>query len=816
MGLPSPAVPWQAGDSGEDISSVDPEATPPIPLAPNLFLIGGCAGVVVGMMEFLYAVPRAAWQPAGSVFLVVGVTGSLLGFCGLAYGWFLQFLNGFSSSRLPFGVKLLLLAAAAAAAASRYKPHHAAVIGAAQLVVLGWVWWRASARGCAVVLASTVLLYVLSPLFNGHAMDRVFSERETSTILLAVVCMLPLLTSALLSVIAVKPSAARAPVVVKAAAAALTAVFLTVCSSVFLVRLWGFNTMGYLEATLLGLKIGCIVTLLTMVAGLRPVRLRVSRRELNLIAVLVLLSLFVASAYTGMRGDTASRLLLTQLPDTSFIANNIASLLDRDRDGFSSVFGFGDCDDTDPGINPGAIDWPGDGVDENCFGGDLKSTVHRYFNLPVDAEPPAAAATSRARRKIVVVVLLDTLRADAVDYSGAPDSLTPKIAKIAHQSVWFDHAYAQSNNTLDSLPYLLHMGFRDFTRYHRPWTLVSQFKTAGIASAAVFQSGPRLWFSEMDDVLMGFDSKLYPDDRVRYRTSHDTAALAVEQLSQHKGDAPLFVWVHFERLHDSFTQLMEGERMRTEGLNLSELVRLWDVQRMVALMKERYLAALGDVDNAMGVLWEGIQRAEADADVLLILTSDHGEEFYDHGGLFHMGTLHEELVRVPLIVYQTGGAPRLEPTPVGLYRVPGTVLRWLGFTGRYLDEMNLLADPLPPYEIFGYFAYAGEWQRRSLMVIEDGYKLIYDTGQGRLELYDLARDPQEHHNVAGEPRYQQTERHLVEKMDTTMFYMNYGDVEYARRLQDAGGRIRRRPMISAALAQPEALIRIGGQADSPH
>jgi hypothetical protein len=724
----------------------------------------------------------------GSEVLLLAVTCSLTGFCGMLYGGLLHLLNAVSMSRLAPWVKLLFVAIAGVAAATRYKPFNAVVIGVALLVGVGWVMWRSSARGGGVVLVWAILLYVLSPLFNGHAMDRVFTDLETTVIFAVVVCVLPVLAFALMAAPIVRPGSSLTASVSKAGVAAATAVTLTAFSSVFLIRLWGFNTMAYLEVTLLVLKIGCLATSLAVVSAYWPVNVwRRPRRETNLVTLLVLLALFFISAYTGMRRDPEARVLLAQLPDTSFVANAIGNLLDHDHDGYSAAFGFGDCDDTNPDISPGAIDWPGDGIDQNCFGGDLKSVAHAYFNRVIAVDPPAVSSTAPARRKVVVFVLVDTLRADAVDYSGGAATVTPEIAEIAQQGVWFDHAYAQSNNTLESMPFLMHLGFRDLPRYEERLGLPSQFKAGGVDSVAVFQAPPRLWFSELDNVLMGFDSKLYPDEQTRYRTPEGTATLAVEQLQAHQSDAPLFLYVHFESLHDSFAQLMEGDRMKDEGVNLSEVVRLWNIRGMVALMKQRYLKSLASVDHAIGILFKGIQRVEATTDVLFVLTSDHGEEFYDHGGLFHLGTLHEELVRVPLIIYQTGGTPRADSTPVGLYRVPATILKWLSYRGEFLDDMNLLHTPVMPYEIFGYFSFAEEWQRRTFMIVEDGYKLIYDAGRGRQEMFDLSADPREMHSLVGAPQSRDIEQRLVDKMDTTMFYMNYGDLEYARRLQARGG-----------------------------
>ena len=59
----------------------------------------------------------------------------------------------------------------------------------------------------------------------------------------------------------------------------LAAALLTACSSVFLIRLWGFNTTQYLEGTLLALKIGCLAIALTAVSAVFPLPVRRSRRE---------------------------------------------------------------------------------------------------------------------------------------------------------------------------------------------------------------------------------------------------------------------------------------------------------------------------------------------------------------------------------------------------------------------------------------------------------------------------------------------------------------------------------------------------------
>ena len=70
--------------------------------------------------------------------------------------------------------------------------------------------------------------------------------------------------------------------------------------------------------------------------------------------------------------------------------------------------------------------------------------------------------------------------------------------------------------------------------------------------------------------------------------------------------------------------------------------------------REAYRRTLREVDRSLGIL-----RDEIGTDPLWILTSDHGEEFGDHGGFFHGFTLYDEVTRVPLLVAH----PRL-PAPL--------------------------------------------------------------------------------------------------------------------------------------------------------
>src|SRR5262249_51355822 len=141
----------------------------------------------------------------------------------------------------------------------------------------------------------------------------------------------------------------------------------------------------------------------------------------------------------------------TTVMERSYIGGRMITLLrkyiDHDGDGYSAFFGGPDCDDDNPDIHPGAYDIPGNGIDENCLGGQAKPPA------PTPPPPdPRAAQTAPAVRggNSVLVIFVDTLRFDRLGIAGYRrngKSLTPRLDELAAQSVTFTHAYAQAPNT---------------------------------------------------------------------------------------------------------------------------------------------------------------------------------------------------------------------------------------------------------------------------------------------------------------------------------------------------------------------------------
>lgn len=343
----------------------------------------------------------------------------------------------------------------------------------------------------------------------------------------------------------------------------------------------------------------------------------------------------------------------------------------------------------------------------------------------------------------VVVIFVDTLRADALSLSGYSRATTPNLDAWAREAAVFTEARSVAPWTLPSARTMFSGVAPE--RWGRVDTVPERLRRHGWASA--FIAG-NVYLSSNFDMNRGWGSHRI----LNWPQATTQVARAERWLAEH-ADEPAFLVLHLMDMHlpytepEPFRSRFAGptpERLSEGALSRPQIERLdggpTDAEQ--AWLRDRYDNNLAYVDATLAPFLAGLPE-----DATVIFLSDHGEEFWDHGGFEHGHTLHEELLRVPMIVRGPGVAPGTYSAPVSLLDVAPTVLRAAGIDvelpGLALQDVaSGAAGPLTDRAVaFGRPLYG----RRRWGVLRNQHK--YTTWKHTETLVDLGTDPEEAHNL---------------------------------------------------------------------
>jgi arylsulfatase A-like enzyme len=275
--------------------------------------------------------------------------------------------------------------------------------------------------------------------------------------------------------------------------------------------------------------------------------------------------------------------------------------------------------------------------------------------LVASREGGAAAPTTRDS---VLLVVIDTLREDIADGRFAADrDAMPELARIATSGVRFTQAVSPAPWTLPATVSLLSGWNPHRHRYGvsasawevlpgdpRAMYLAGALRDAGyLTSAFVHNPYLRPWF--------GFGPGFYTL-RPYHGRAIDGVALALDWLQDHAG-SPSFTLLHLMDPHWPYDAPPGFGQPRQPCGACDWLVALQAGPTSEAVhdeVKRRYAAVVHYTDAVLGRFYDGLAASGALDHTWLVVTADHGEELWDHGGFLHGHSLYDELLRVPLVI----------------------------------------------------------------------------------------------------------------------------------------------------------------------
>lgn len=360
----------------------------------------------------------------------------------------------------------------------------------------------------------------------------------------------------------------------------------------------------------------------------------------------------------------------------------------------------------------------------------------------------AASASGQATPASTPVILIsvDTLRADHLSSYGYRRFSTPRIDALGTGGTVFTQISSQVPLTLPShvslmtSTYPFTNGVEENAQVLGPGavTLAALLKAHGYRTAA-FIGG--YFLARRFGLDQGFDVYDAPFGRSgsqsRALDLKRPAALvtraATNWIESNRG-APFFVFIHLFDLHRPYNPPRRLEELYGE---------------------DGYDAELGYVDRSLEGLWNFLNAQGLYKKSLIIFLADHGESLGEHDESTHGYFIYQSTLHVPLIIHwpqNSGPFPKRVETPASLIDVAPTILQFLNlptpprFQGQSLLGLLGTANPTAPRDVYSESNYAHDHLAFApLRSLRQGHEQYIEAPKP--ELYDLARDPRELHNL---------------------------------------------------------------------
>jgi len=405
------------------------------------------------------------------------------------------------------------------------------------------------------------------------------------------------------------------------------------------------------------------------------------------------------------------------------------------------------------------------------------------------ADPDATQGTTPS----VILIVIDTLRADYLGTYGFDGPISPTLDELAEESVLFESCSSQAPWTTPSIAAMMTSLYpeahgvrlapddpRDLRSWRKRWTraipdstttLAESLRDRGYRTAAFIANS---FLARGLGFEQGFDTF---DESAAVNRDRDSSMLLHAGLrwlrSMESTGDPTFLYLHLMDAHGPYTapetdfQAVRG----SAGLGAAEILPPRGLRRIQAYLRTprwagnrdhnelrvwrgRYAAGVHAADRRLGRFIKALRDEGLWDSQFVVVTSDHGEELFDHGGWDHGYNLHEHQLHVPLIIRLPKG--HLGGTRVAdLVRLVDLMPTLLDLSGADVPLGMIGLDLLPlAARLEGEdtrrlaFATSVKDHLSKTSIFDGRFKLISDLTKRQFRLYDIAADPEERTNLA--------------------------------------------------------------------
>ncbi|MDG2049804.1 MAG: sulfatase, partial [Myxococcota bacterium] len=418
----------------------------------------------------------------------------------------------------------------------------------------------------------------------------------------------------------------------------------------------------------------------------------------------------------------------------------------------------------------------------------------------IDTGGGESATAVPTEPNLIILISIDTLRADHLGSYGYKKLTSPEIDQLAEGGVVFLDVSSTSPWTLPAHASMLtglyplrHQVINSYGRLpsNIP-TLAKTLKESGWQSAAAVGSSWLL--KENYGITRDFDRFLFLQTPVDQRLpSKSITDKAINWITD-RGEDPLFLFLHYYDVHSDYVSLKQFENLFLAPYDGEADGSTWQIriasfpeefvelcrdefdsdkcrigggesayyldasaeipefgQADIDHLKQRYDAGIRQLDSELARLFNFLEANDILESSLIALTSDHGEEFFEHGRFYHAITTYQETLRVPLIVRGPGVPAGLTiDAPISLVDLLPTLLRLAGVSAPIItdgiDLTPLLADDhkeaaLTESELNNRFLYGEASKGYDWELISEGLvPIFHSVRKGKYKLIQQGED----------------------------------------------------------------------------